>query len=55
MPVRKPVPVRVNLKLHPHINKRLEDVTKKMIPSQTKQRYIEEAIIRRLSQDWKTI
>ena len=47
--------VRVNLKLDPRINKRLEDVTNKLVPPQTKQRYIEDAIIGRLSEDWKRI
>ena len=49
------VPVRVSLKLDPRINKRLEDVIRKLIPPQTKQRYIEDAVVRRLSQDWKTL
>jgi hypothetical protein len=49
------VRVRVNLKLDPRINKRLEDVTAKLVPPQTKQRYIEDAIIRRLAEDWRRV
>jgi hypothetical protein len=49
------VPVRVSLKLHPQINARLEEILKKMVPKQTKQQYIENAVARRLSQDWKNI
>ncbi len=49
------IPVRITLKLDPRINKRVDDVIKKMIPPQSKQRFIEEAVIRRLAQDWKGV
>lgn len=49
------IPVRVNLKLDPRINKRLEDVITRMVPPQTKQRFIEDAIVRRLAKDWKHV
>ena len=49
------VRVRVSLNLDPRVNKRLEDVIKRMMPPTTKQRFIEEAIIRRLAEDWKSL
>lgn len=49
------VPIRVSLKLDPRVNKRVEDAIKRMIPPTTKQRFIEEAVIRRLAEDWKTL
>ena len=49
------IPVRVNLKLDPRVNRRVEDVIKRMIPPTTKQRFIEEAVIRRLAEDWRGV
>ena len=47
--------VRVNLKLDPRINRRVEDAVNKSVPATTKQRFIEEAIIRRLAEDWRQV
>jgi hypothetical protein len=47
--------VRVNLKLDPRVNRRVDDAVKRTIPPTTKQRFIEEAVIRRLAEDWKSL
>ena len=44
---------RVSLNLDPRIYRRLEEAIVKMVPKMTKQRYIEDAIVRRLGQDWR--
>ena len=48
-------PVRLTLRLDPRINRRVEDAIKRAIPKTTKQRFIEEAVIRRLAEDWKGV
>ena len=47
---RKP---RYNLALDARVMKRVEDVIKRAIPRITKQRFIEDAVIRRLGEDWR--
>jgi hypothetical protein len=46
---------RVNLKLDPRVNRRVEDAIKKSVPPTTKQRYIEEAVIQKLGKDWRGV
>lgn len=46
---------RVNLKLDPRINRRVDDIVKRMIPPTTKQRFIEEAVIRRIADEWRGV
>ncbi len=52
-------PVPVTVKLHPQVNSRLEDELKRLNAKSatpyTKQRYIEEAVLRRLSGEWKSL
>jgi hypothetical protein len=52
---KKVTQVRHTLKLNPQTDKRIDDILKRMVPACSKQRYIEEAVIRRLSEDWKRV
>ena len=48
-------PIRMNLKIDPLVNGRIEQARKQCVPPQTKQKYVTEAVLRRLSQEWKTL
>jgi hypothetical protein len=49
------IPVRVTLKLDPRVNRKMEDVIKRMVPPTTKQRFIQDAVIKRLAEDWRGV
>jgi hypothetical protein len=44
-------PFRINLKIDRRLNRQLEEVCEKVIPRRTKQRYIEEALIKQIGAD----